>query len=131
MLRLPVEVKNFPLQFFVKTRLLEFSRTLIVFIFESYENGLIFTLLFCCFTICWDMQSFHLEVNHLWQIFRCNNYPATLIYQYIKTFLTKIFVPICRVLVTVPKKGILLVLPFLGQFSLNLRSRSSNSYFSF
>ena len=32
------------------------------FIFESYKIVLIFTLLFRCFTICSDMQSFHLEV---------------------------------------------------------------------
>ena len=35
------------------------------FIFESYKTGLIFTLLFRCFTICSDMQSFHLEVEQL------------------------------------------------------------------
>ena len=29
------------------------------FIFVSYKTGLIFTLLFHCFTICLDMQSFH------------------------------------------------------------------------
>ena len=32
------------------------------FIFEYYKTDLIFTLLFRCFTICSDMQSFHLEV---------------------------------------------------------------------
>ena len=32
-------------------------------ILESYKTGLIFTLLFRCFTICSDMQSFHLEVD--------------------------------------------------------------------
>ena len=31
------------------------------FILESYKTGLIFTLLFPYFTICSDMQSFHLE----------------------------------------------------------------------
>ena len=37
--------------------------------FESYKTGLIFTLLFRCFTICSDMLSFHLEVDQLQQIF--------------------------------------------------------------
>ena len=49
--------KDFPLQFSVKPHLVEFSRTLIV-LFESYKTGLVFVLLFRCFTICSDMQSF-------------------------------------------------------------------------
>ena len=39
----------------------------------------------------------------------------------------KIFVP-KRTLITVPKKDILIVLPFLGQFSLILRSRLYNCF---
>ena len=73
------------------------------FIFEYYKTGLIFALLFRCFTICSDMQSFHLEVDQLLQIFKYNNYPITLIDQCVKTFLNKIFVP-KRTLITVPKK---------------------------
>ena len=56
------------------------------FIFESYKTGLIFTLLFCCFTICSDTQSFHLEVEQLRQIVKCNNYPLGLMDQCVKTF---------------------------------------------
>ena len=97
------------------------------FIFESYKTGLIFTLLFRCFTICSDMQSFHLEVEQLRQIFKCNNYPVALIDQCVKTFLNKIYVP-KRILITVPKKDVLIILPFLGQFSLNLRSRLHNCF---
>ena len=63
------------------------------FIFDSYKTGLILTLLFCCFTICSDMQSFHQEVEQLQQIFKCNKYPVTLIDQSIKTFLNKIYIP--------------------------------------
>ena len=33
-----------------------------------------------------------------------------------------------RILITVPKKDVLIVLPFLGQFSLNLRSRLYNCF---
>ena len=49
------------------------------FVFEPYKTDLIFTLLFGCFTICSDLQSFHLEVEQLRQIFKCNNYPVGLI----------------------------------------------------
>ena len=96
-------------------------------IFESYKTGLIFTLLFCCFTICSDMQSFHLEVEQLRQIFKCNNYTVALIDQCVKTFLNKIYVP-KRILITVLKQDVLTALPFLGQFSLNLRSRLYNIF---
>ena len=73
------------------------------FTFQSYKTDLICTLLFRCLTVCSDMQSFHIEVDQLRQIFKCNNYPFTLIDQYVKTFLNKIFVP-KRTLITVPKK---------------------------
>ena len=47
--------------------------------------------------------------------------------QCVKTFLNKIFVP-KRTLITVPKKDLLIVLPFLDQFYLNLRSRSYSCF---
>ena len=97
------------------------------FIFELYKTNLIFTLMFRCFTICSDMQSFHLEVEQLQQIFECNNYPVGLIDQCVKTFLIMIYVP-KRISIIVLKKDVLIVLPFLGQFSLNLKSRSHNCF---
>ena len=86
-----------------------------------------FTLLFRCLTICSDMQSFHLEVERLRQIFKCNNYPVGLIDQCVKTFLNRIYVP-KRILITKPTKDALIFLPFLGQFSLNSRSRFYNCF---
>ena len=68
------------------------------------------------------MQNFHLEVEQLQQIFKCTNYPVSLIDQCVKTFLSKIYVP-KKKLITVAEKDVLIVLPLLGQFSLNLRSR--------
>ena len=65
--------------------------------------------------------------EQLRQIFKCNNYPVALIDQCVKTFLNKIYVP-KRILINVPKKDVLIVLPFLGQFSLNLRSRLYNCF---
>ena len=41
--------------------------------------------------------------------------------------MNKIYVP-KRILITVPKKDVLIVRPFLGQFSLNLRSRLYNCF---
>ena len=73
------------------------------------------------------MQSFHLEVDQLRQIFKCNSYPVTLIDQCIKTVLNKIFVP-KRTLIAVSKKDLLIVLHFSGQFSLNLESTLYNCF---
>ena len=59
------------------------------------------------------MQSFDLEAEQLRQIFKCNTYPVGLIDQCINTFLNKIYVPKI-ILITVPTKDVLIVLPFLG-----------------
>ena len=72
------------------------------------------------------MESFHLEVDQL-QIFKCNNYPVTLIDQCVKIFFNKIFA-LKRLSITVTKKDILIVIPFLGQFCLNVRSRLYNYF---
>ena len=114
--------KGFSTSVFCKATFSGVFTNFVSFILDSYEASLIFTLMFCCFTICSDMQSFHVEVDQLRQIFKYNSYPVTLIDQCVKTFLNKIFVP-KRTLITVPKKDILIALPFLGQFSLNLRSK--------
>ena len=68
------------------------------------------------------MDNFHIEVEHLRSIFKCNRYPVNIIDQCIKKFLDKLYVP-KQILLTVPKKELLVVLPFLGTFSLNLRKR--------
>ena len=68
------------------------------------------------------MQSFHLEVDQLRQIFKCNGYPVPLIDQCVQNLLNKIFVT-KRTLITVPKKRYFNSSSFLGQISLNLRSR--------
>ena len=66
------------------------------------------------------MENFHVEVEHLRSILKCNNYPVIIIDQCIKKFLEKLYVP-KQIVLTVPKREFLVVLPFLGTFSLNLR----------
>ena len=92
------------------------------FILETYKIGLVHTLLFRFFKICSSMENFHIEVEHLRSIFKCNNYPVNIIDQCIKNFLDKLYVP-KQIVLTVPKKELLVVLLFLGTFSLNLRKR--------
>ena len=68
------------------------------------------------------MENFHIEVEHLRSILKCNNYLVNIIDQCIKTFLDKLYVP-KQIVLTVPKRELLVVLPFLRTFSLNLRKR--------
>ena len=92
------------------------------FILNTYKIGLVHTLLFRFFKICPSMENFHIEVEHVRRIFKCNNYHVNIIDQCIKKFLDKLYVP-KQIVPTVPRKELLVVLPFLGTFSLNLRKR--------
>ena len=92
------------------------------FILETCKIGLAHTLLLRFFKICSSMENVHIEVEHLRSIFKCNNYPVNIINQCIKKFLDKLDVP-KQIVLTIPEKELLVVLPFLGTFSLNLRKR--------
>ena len=62
------------------------------FIFDTYKISLVHTLLFRFFKICSSMENFHIGVEHLRCIFRCNNYPINIIDQCIKKFLDKLYI---------------------------------------
>ena len=59
------------------------------FIFTAYKIGLVHTLLLEIFNICSSMKNFHIEVEHLRSIFKCNNNPVNMIDQCFKKFLDK------------------------------------------
>ena len=109
------------LRFFAKPHLVAFLQI----IFDTYKIGLVHTLLFRFFKICSSMENFHIEVKLLGSTFKCNNYPVNIIDQCIKKFLDKLYVP-KQIVPTVPKKELLVVLPYLGIFSLNLRKLCIN-----
>ena len=46
------------------------------FISDSYKIGLVDTFLLRFFEICSSMENFHIEVELLKSIFKCNNYPV-------------------------------------------------------
>ena len=92
------------------------------FVLETYKIGLVHTILFRFFKICSSIENFHIEVEHLKSIFKCNNYHVNIIDQCINKSLDKLYVP-KQIVLTVPRKELLVVLPFLGKFSLNLRKR--------
>ena len=66
------------------------------------------------------MGNFHVKVEQLRSIFKCNNYRINIIDQCIKKFLDKLYVP-KQIVPTAPKKELLIVLPFFGKCSLNFR----------
>ena len=78
------------------------------FILDTYKTDLVHTLLFRFFEIYSSMENFHIEVEHLRRIFKCNNYPVHIIDQRIKKFLDKLYVP-KQIVATVPKKELLVV----------------------
>ena len=67
-------------------------------------------------------ENFHRKVELQRSIFKYNKYPVNIIDQCIKKFFDKLYVP-KQIVPTVPKKELLVVLPYLGTFSLNLRKR--------
>ena len=84
----------------------------------NYES-LTDTLLFRYFSVCFDYNSFHLEVENLREILKKNRYPSGIIEQSIRSFLNKLHVP-KKVIPNVPKKELFIVLLCLGTLSSNL-----------
>ena len=83
---------------------------------------MILSLLYRCFHLCSDLTKFHHEVNELKIIFRKNGYPNKVVDFCIRNFLNKIFQP-REVVTTVPKKQHVVLLPFLGPLSLQIRTK--------
>ena len=76
------------------------------------------------------MENFTIEVEFLRSIFKCNNYTVNIIDQCNKKFWDKLYAPKQNVQ-TVPKRELLVVLPYLGTFSLNLRKHLYKSVSNF
>ena len=89
------------------------------FIPITYKIGLLETMLFHCFSICFSYEKFHKEIVKLKKIFKRNSYREKLIDRRIKNFLSKLHVPKV-VELTAAKKELILVLPYLGQQSLEI-----------
>ena len=94
---------------------------------ETYKRGLVSTLLYRGFMICSSFQSLHEEIEKLKMIFSKNGYPSKLVDKCIFTFFNKQFEE-RRVVHTVPKKELLLVLPFLGTNSWKSKNELIRSF---
>ena len=91
----------------------------------TYKFGLVHTLLHRSFSICSSYEKFHEEIVLLKEVFKKNEYPHFFIDKCIKKYLNKLFVP-KRIIHTVDKKQVMLVLPFLGPLSFEIRSHLQN-----
>ena len=69
-----------------------------------------------------DFIKFHHEIDKLKSILYRNSYPHDLVDKYIKDFLDKILAP-KPVVSTVPKKNLVIGLPYLGKLSLQICTR--------
>ena len=97
------------------------------FIYDQHKIGLIFTLLFWEFSIVSDFLRFHTKVSRLKNILRKNAFPIKLVDNCIKTFLKKKVLH-SAVALTVEKKVLFVVLPYVGNFSLALRTCLRSSF---
>ena len=95
------------------------------FLPSTYKIGMIYTLVFRYFRICSDWNKFHKEIIFLKDIFLKNGYPTSFIDKCFETFLDQLFIKKPHVL-TVEKKTLTLVLPFLRNLSLQTKTKLQN-----
>ena len=89
-----------------------------------------------CFWTCYSpllllfimlgLQLFRLEVEKLREILKKNSYSSGIMDVSIRTFLNRLYVP-KQVYSTAPKKELLIILPFLGTMSSNLKQKLQTS----
>ena len=84
-------------------------------------------VLFWYSKLCSSMESFHIEVEQLRSIFQRDNYPVNIIGQCVKKFLDKLYVP-KQIVLTLPKKELLIFITFLGKFSMSLKNKFVQIY---
>ena len=89
---------------------------------ETYKIGLIKSLLFRCFSFCSDFIKFHHEIDKLKSMLYKNSYLRGLVEKCIKELLDKILAP-KPVVSAVPKRNLVIAVPYLGKSPLQIRTR--------
>ena len=75
-----------------------------------------------CFDLCLDFVKFYHQINILKSILYRNSYPCDFVEKYRKEFLDRVLTR--KVVVsTMPKKDLIIVLPYLGKLLLQIRAR--------
>ena len=97
------------------------------FLPTNYKIGMIYTLAYWCFKICSDWTRFHEELNFLKHVFLKNGYPLSFIDKCFKMVINKLVIKHPQV-TTVEKKTLILSLPYLGDVSLQTRTKLRKSF---
>ena len=92
------------------------------FLPSSYKIG----LLHRCSRICSDWTKLQLELVQLIDVFKSNGYPDNFINNCFQVFLDKKY-RVREKVITVPKKNLFLVLPYLGPLSLQTETKLRKS----
>ena len=86
-----------------------------------YKRGLVSSLLYRAYMINSTFLSLHTEIQNLKKIFSKNGYPSKFVDRCVSTFLNKLYEK--KVTVdTVPKMDLMIVLPFLGTTSWQIKN---------
>ena len=91
-----------------------------------YKFAMVYTLIYRCFKICSNWTKFHEELSFLKQVFLKNGYPLSFIDNPL-SFVDKLFIKRPQ-LATVEKKTLFLSLPYLGEISLQTRTKLTKSF---
>ena len=114
---------------FVITRKPTFSGVYIhfeSFLRSTHKFGMLYALVYRCFTLCSDLTNFHREFVTLKEIYQRNGYTKSFIDKCFKKFLDRLHI-IKTTLATVEKMPLCLVLPYLGLISSQVRTKIRNA----
>ena len=96
------------------------------FIPLEHKFGLVYTLLHRCSCLVSDMSKFHFEIEKLKEILLSNGYSNKFIDKCISKFMNKLYIK-KPVMLTVSKKQLYLVLPYMGKMSALVKSGLARS----
>lgn len=94
---------------------------------ETYKRGLVSTLLYRAYSISSNYQCLHKEIENLKMIFSRNGYPMKFVDKCIFNFFNKIYEK-KQPSPTVPKKEIMIILPYLGTTSWRIKNEIKRSF---
>ena len=87
---------------------------------------MVYTLLHRCFCLVSHMSKFHFEIDKLKEILLSNGYFNKFMDKCISKFMNKLYIK-KHVMLRVPKKQLYLVLPFMGNMSVLVKSGLARS----
>ena len=93
----------------------------------TYKFRMVYTFPYRCFRICSDLTKFNQELRFLKDVFLKNGYPSGFIDSCFKKIIDN-FLTESPVKLTVEKRLLILLLPFLGDISLQLRTNFKKSF---